>query len=329
MPESSVLNQPRFTQPDGWRWHTFRTSRNYKIRMGSVQPKDKIPSAAIVCLPGLSEFSEKYFELAHDMLSRNFSFWILDWYSQGESDRAHDNRSKISCDSFDNHVDDLNTFIMDYIKPASMHPAVGRIPMVMIGHSMGGHIGLRYLSEKQNKVFSAAAFSAPMLRIAQLDSVPFFLQRGITSVFQFAKDSYAIGASDWGPTHRADPPGIGNFSSDPARDALHRAWFETYPYLRVGGPTWKWVHEAVKSCALMARPDTLKKIEIPVLLAVAGDDRVVSSNAIRRAAKFIPHAEVLDLPQARHEILMERDQYRKPFMRKFDALIQAHVSKIG
>lgn len=330
MVDQNPLAQPRFSQPDGWRWHTFRTARNYKIRMGSVQPaQNSIPAAAIVILPGLSEFAEKYFELAHEMLARNCSVWILDWAGQGESDRLLENRQKISCDDFAYHVDDLNTFIMDYIKPASMHPHVGKIPMIMLGHSMGGHIGLRYLAEKQNKIFSAAAFSAPMLSIKQVEYLPFFAQRALTSVMQASKDSYLPGASDWGPTHRADPPGLSPFSSDPVRDVLHRAWFENYPYLRVGGPTWKWAHEAIKSCALLSNPKLLKRIEIPVLLASAGDDRVVSSRAIARAAKLIPHGDLLEIPQARHEIFMERDQYRKPFLRKIDGLIQAHARKIG
>ena len=61
--------EERFLEPEGWRWHSFTRptqSGGRKIRFGSVFPKDSVPDAVVVCLPGLSEFSEKYYEMSRE-----------------------------------------------------------------------------------------------------------------------------------------------------------------------------------------------------------------------------------------------------------------------
>lgn len=141
--DPNLLKQPRFVQPENWRWHFFKTATGHKIRFGSVFPKDRIPDAVVVCLPGFREFGEKYFELAHDMLSRNMAFWVIDWVGQGESDRLLRDPYKVHSLGIEKNVADLQQFIDDYVKPAAVHPDVGRLPVILTGHSMGAHIGDR------------------------------------------------------------------------------------------------------------------------------------------------------------------------------------------
>ena len=129
-----------FSEPKGWRWHHFtRATKGMerKIRFGSVFPQDNIPDAIVVCLPGLSEFGEKYFEVAQNCLDMNLAFWVLDWTGQGASSRYLKNTHKRHGGHFEEDVADLHKFIMDYIKHSSVHPDKGRIPMVMLAHSMG------------------------------------------------------------------------------------------------------------------------------------------------------------------------------------------------
>ena len=168
----ALLSQARFTQPENWRWHSFKSSSGHKIRFGSVFPKDTIPEAVVVCLPGFREFGEKYFELAHDMLSRNFGFWVIDWAGQGGSDRLLEDPFKVHSLGFEQNIADLKQFILDYVKPAAVHPDVGRLPVIITGHSMGAHIGLRYLHDNQENFVLAAAFSAPLISIRQFSGYP-------------------------------------------------------------------------------------------------------------------------------------------------------------
>lgn len=57
-----------------------------------------------------------------------------------------------------------------------------------------------------------------------------------------------------------------------------------------------------------------RQVKVPVLLIQAGNDRIVSNLAQKRfidkLRKTNPHAELLSIEGAQHEILFETDQYR-------------------
>jgi hypothetical protein len=62
--------ETRFLEPAGWRWGFITNGKGKKLRYGMVMPQNGKPDAVVVVLPGLSEFSEKYFEIASAMLAR-------------------------------------------------------------------------------------------------------------------------------------------------------------------------------------------------------------------------------------------------------------------
>lgn len=321
MNSSLPILESRFLPPEGWRWHSFTNPQGRRLRFGTVAPASRIPDAVVIMAPGLSEFGEKYFEMAHDLLARNLSLWVIDWQGQGLSDRHLKNYPmRRSSSGFDGDVEDFHYFIMEYVKHSAVHPDVGRIPLVLMGHSMGAHIGLRYL-EKYPDTFACAAFSAPMFAIRDLRFIPKFLQRALTGLFsEFMGNSYVFGGKDWSPDSRPMyKPSI--FSADPVRSQVQAAWFINNPALQVGNPTFRWLYEAITSCRFLNRPRFLRNIKTPVLLAIAGKDRLVDNAAIRRAAKLMPHADILELPESRHEIFMETDDIRARFLKAFEDLL--------
>ncbi|AEP10194.1 alpha/beta fold hydrolase [Micavibrio aeruginosavorus] len=312
---------PRFLQPDGWRWHNFTNPQGRTLRFGTVSPRDKIPDAVVVCLPGLSEFGEKYFELAHDMLDRNLAFWVLDWQGQGKSHRHLNNKHRRYSTGFDDDVADLHFFLNEYVKHAAVQPDVGRIPLVMLAHSMGGNIGLRYLSHHQD-MFACAAFSAPMLGIQALNIMPQRVHLLLTGLFnEIAGTQYVFGGKDWSPVERDDPK-RNIFSSHPGRAAIHNAWSRFDPALQVGNVTFRWLYEAARSCALLQQKNILEDIHTPCFLACAQNEKLVDNRATHKAAARMPHAKVMDLQESLHEILMERDPIRNAFLNGFDELLQ-------
>lgn len=320
-PHNLPALESRFLPPPGWRWHVFTNPQGRKIRFGTVAPESRVPDAVVIVAPGLSEFGEKYFELAHDLIQRNLSLWVMDWQGQGLSDRHFKNAPhKRHSSGFADDVADFHYFIMEYVKHSAVHPDVGRIPLVLLGHSMGGHIGLRYLQEHP-ETFACAAFSAPMLGIRDVRMVPAVLRPVITGLLsEVMGSSYVFGGSDWRESARANP-GQNIFSGDPVRDTIHNAWSLQDARLQVGSPTFRWLHEAVKSCAQLNRARVLRGIQTPILLALAGQDVLVDNHAIRRAAKLLPEATLLELPASHHEILMETDAIRNEFLHAFEALL--------
>ncbi len=308
--------EERFSEPEGWRWHAFKNKKGKRVRYGSVFPKDSIPDAIIVGLPGLDEFAEKYFEVARTLLSRNLAFWVIDWQGQGQSERSNGQHD------FEDNISDLHQFLNDYVFPASVHPDRGRIARVMLGHSMGGNIGLRYMHQYPDS-FLCSILSAPLIDIAKRSPLPISLSVLLLyTLFPFHRKP-APGYKNLFPDRRPEEADI--FSSDEARRKIHNLWHMSDPSLKIDHVTIGWLQQVMKSCAKLQKKSVLKNIKTPTLIGIAGKESLVSNAAIKKAARFLPNAEILDLPEARHEILVETDEMRDLFFKAFDDFLNIHV----
>lgn len=315
--------EERFQPPEGWRWHTFE-HEGRKLRFGTVAPKDRIPDAIVIGLQGVNEFTEKYFETARDMLGRNLSFWMMDWFGQGQSGRSLSNPKKRHSNGFDNDIEDLHYFIMEYVKHSAVHPDVGRIPLVMMAHSMGANIGLRYLN-KYPQVFACAALSAPMFGIYALRFVPKGLRSDLTTILKsFFDTNYAPGGGTVAK-HVTDRHRL-MLTHDPLRGAVAPAWQALHPNL-TDGITIGWLYEAVKSCAITCQPDFLKAVRTPMIIGIPGYELLVDNKETRAGASLLPNCLTVELPASSHEILMESDETRTVFLNAFDDLLKRNDIK--
>lgn len=313
--------------PEGWRWHNFKNAQDRPLRFGTVAPPSHIPDAVVIGLQGLGEFTEKYFEVAHTLLGMNLSFWMIDWQGQGQSHRHLKERQKRHASSFDDDVADLHYFLMEYVKHSAVHPDVGRIPLVMLGHSMGANIGLHYLKQHPD-MFACAAFSAPLIGIHAVRNLPNWLTLGLTGVLKEAMDQSWVefGGKEWHP-HMRDLKRNDIHSTDAVRKTVHNAWCQHDPDLQVGNITYGWLHEAQLSCSKLQKNGFLKDIETPCLFALAGQEKLVDNDAARKAIHAMPHATILELPDAKHEILMECDSVRDAFFKAFGTLLHDNEIK--
>ncbi len=253
-------------------------------------------------MPGLSEFTEKYIETAKFFNEQGYNFYVIDWAYQGRSTRFQGNPNKRYSDGYDSDISDISYFMNDVLKTNT--------DFYMLGHSMGGHIGLRYLAT-QNHNFKAASFSAPMIGIKDLRFFPCWM----ACIFNSLKTKYVPGGKDWFEEARKSD-GTDIFSSDPARDKIHQAWSKANPELRVGNATFKWLCESLRSIRFLKKKSTLSKVSTPVLFAYSGNDALVDNRTIIKAARKIKSAKVLKLKNAKHEILMETDDIRDAFLNK-------------
>lgn len=315
--------EPRFLPPESWRAGWLTNPRGQKIRYGHVAATGPARGTAVI-LPGLSEFCEKYFETMRDLQARGLNVYVIDWRGQGLSDRHLENTQRRHSDSFDNDIADLHQLITEHVIPESTAPDGKTLPLVMIGHSMGGNLGLRYLADHPG-VFACAGFTAPMMGIKQLEKIPMAVSVALTGIFSFfAGKRYVFGGGEWTAESRARP-GKNIFSSDPERDTAHNAWCLWDKRLQIGNVTFRWLYEAVKSCALLQKKSYSGAIQTPCVAAIAGTERLVDNHAARRALAIMPHMKVIELRAAKHEILMETDQQRNKFLAAFDELVNATI----
>lgn len=326
---SSVQSPPglqkRFTKPEAWRWGVFERNGR-KVRYGFAQVDNQNPAANVFILPGLSEFPEKYFETARNLLEQNMSVWVIDWAGQGKSSRYLKNRYKRHSGGFQAYIQDLHYLMQLCLDDQNGHFGTktentsnvqkkiskNKIPLAMLAHSMGANIGLRYMLDHPHS-FSCAAFSAPMFGILGLKYIPFAVTRLMAAL---APESYVPGGKDWHEYTRARS-GNDVFSTDPVRGALHNAWCLADPELQVGSVTYRWLYEAEKSCRILRRSPLLETIQTYCIAGFAGDDLFVDNTTGQKVMNRLSYSKTLEFPDAQHELLMERDEIRRPFLKAF------------
>lgn len=263
-------------------------------------------------LPGYTEFIEKHLETVGELTARGFAVATLDWRGQGLSTRHLADRHRGHIDRMETHLEDLQA-VLDRLD--GFHDG----PLTVVAHSMGGHIALRYCMAAPERV-ARAVLVAPMLGIGRR-GLPAGLARLLVEGFCLTPmlERYIFGGAGYGPRRRRFE---GNFlTGDRQRfEHLHQL-LATTPELAVGDPTFAWVRAAMRSIALLMARGTLERIRTPLLLALAGRERVVSNAAIEAAARRLPNARLVRLDEARHEILRESEPIRRAFWVAVDAFL--------
>jgi len=307
--------EARFLQPKGWQWREC-VRDGYALRYGYVKPAGaRSLKKVVVALPGLSEFCEKYFELAHDCLAQGYGFVVLDWRGQGRSSRYLDNPHKRHSQGFMADAYDLKSVLDDL--PATYANA----DLYMLAHSMGGNIGLRFLDHYAG-VFTAATFLAPLIGLHVFEALPEFLSAPLTHGLQsMMAENYVPMGGDWEPFSRDLQSHI-MFSTDIKRAAVHNAWMRHDPALRVGHVTNQWIDDAHRSCLYIQHDLAVSKIDIPCLFFVAGHEKLVDNGEVKLFANRLGQSNVIEFPRARHEIWMESDLMRHNFLLHFYSLIE-------
>jgi len=262
----------------------------------------------VVILHGRTEFIEKYFETVEDLTRRGFAVAAFDWRGQGGSDRLLKDRRKGHVDDFYHYVRDLDAVMHGVVLPDCPPP------YTILAHSTGGAVALLYAHKARTQI-DRMVLCAPFLG---LDGWFSGSLGGLTGFFCYLglAGSYVPGG---GATAFSTEPFAGNIvTSDPRRYARQAAVIDAAPALGVGSPTIGWVNAATRAFTIFRSPDFAGQIPVPVLIAMAGADTVVSNRTIENFAIGMKMVASVRLPGSRHEILMERDIFRDPFWAAFD-----------
>ena len=256
----------------------------------------KTDVATIVILPGFTEFCEKYSPHVLRLHQSGHNVLIIDWPGQGLSGHYGKDPLAVHCDDFSIYLDALDAAIK----------AVGlwQEQLFLFGHSMGGHLALRYAARRPahslGVILCAPMMAPPIMPICLIRGISKFLQgMGLGRAYP---PFHRVPELDWMRKYRPD----NKLTRWPQGYESQFFWFDDMPRLRRSGPTIGWVNAAYQSsaqCTLNA--DWLRSIRVPVLSFVAGDEKIVSASATNYALPFFPHLERHDFAGARHELLHE------------------------
>ena len=280
---------------------------NKKVHTISIKTGN---NKAIVISQGRNESVLKYKELAFELNQQGYDLYLIDHRGQGFSQRLGGNSYQGHVEQFQYYVDDLNHYI------SSLNLQLNYQNSYLLAHSMGSTISALYLQQFDHP-FQASVFFSPMLSINL--RMPTILAKIITysstQICSWFSDTpcYVFGGSDY-----KTPQFTGNKITS-SRLRFHSAinTFEQTPETQLGSPTMHWVSESIS--ATRQAIANANKITIPLLIIKAGADTTVTSSGQEQFFKnvtFCNSNQLVNISGAKHEILLERDQYRIPALNK-------------
>lgn len=285
--------------PAGGRAYWLRTEDGVRIRLAAWQGAQST-KGTVFLLPGRTEYIEKYGPAATDFAERGYAMIAVDWRGQGIADRLINDRTKGHVNRFLDYQLDFDTVLQAVEKLGLPRP------WFILGHSMGGAIGLRRLMGPHP--FAAAAFSAPMWGIKmplQTLAEPLAHTLGGAGFKEsFAPSTNAV-------TYVLRTAFIDNrLTTDPAMWAFMIEQVAAQPDLAIAGPTIQWLTESLRECAALA---ALPAPDLPCYCALGARERIVETGSVRTRMAQWAKGRLEIIEGAEHEIMMETAPVRAQF----------------
>ncbi|WP_323765314.1 alpha/beta hydrolase [Marinovum sp.] len=299
--------------PAGGRCVWLTADDGTRIRIGHW-PSGATPKGSFLIFPGRTEYVEKYGVLASDLTALGYEVVAVDWRGQGLADR-------LLPDARVGHVDIFDDYQRDVRAVLAALPALGLPePLFLLGHSMGGCIGLRALCN--DLPVRGAVFSGPMwgIRIAGA-ARPAAWAMGWTSRKLGLSHLYA--PSTGATSYVATAPFADNVLTRDREMFEHmRAQVRAHPELQLGGPSLHWLHEALRECRALA---ALPAPDLPCITFLGSNERIVSAPEIHSRMAGWPQGRLEVIEGGEHEVLMEGADLRRQIL----ATALAHVDRAG
>ncbi len=297
--------------PPGGQAHWLNTADDTRIRVARWTPEGNA-CGTVMMFPGRTEYIEKYGDTASEFVGRGFAFLSIDWRGQGLADRLLDDPRVGHVDKFTDYQQDVRASL-----ELAEHLELPR-PWYVIGHSMGGAIGLRAVFE--NDSFTACAFTGPMWGI-------FFtpLMKPLSRLTAYWGPRFGLGEKTPPTTslesYVLSQPFEGNvLTRDPGMYKMMQDQLIAYPDLALGAPSTIWLREALEECSwLMSQtaPAT------PCLTFLGSHEQIVDRKAIRARMANWPSGTLIEIPDGEHEVLMEAPDIRGPVFDQLAAHFKA------
>ena len=255
------------------------------------------PKGVVVISHGLGEHSDRYSNIMNALAGAGISFYALDHRGHGKSGgkRGH-------VDRYMKYVDDLKKLVDTLVK--TENPG---LPVILLGHSMGGLIAMRYALEYPEDL-KGLILSAPALVPAV--AVPGW-KKSLGRIFSVIAPGLAMNNELDPADISSDPDVVQAYRDVPlVHDMVSARWYTEYL-------------DTAEYC--LARP---AEIEMPLLVIHGTADRMVSpessrivfENASSRDKKIFTWEGLF------HETMNERIEDRKKVLKTISAWITSHMS---
>ncbi len=303
MMETAPLFSEITDGPDRGQAYWLTTEDGVRIRAG-VWPHDGA-KGTVLLFPGRTEYIEKYGCTASDLAQCGYATCAIDWRGQGLSDR-------LTSDPMSGHVIRFEDYQKD-IDPVLKMASELNLPQPwhLLGHSMGGGIGLQAIQKGLPVV--SCAFSGPMWGISistpmrpvawALSALAQKIGFGHLYTPGTSRQSYVLDEKFADNKLTNDRP-MYDYMIDQVR---------TQPDLGLGGPSMGWLIEALKATRQMQRHASPN---IPCLTFYGSQEAIVDVPRIEDRMARWPNGTLLRIEGAHHEVLMDTPDIRADITRK-------------
>lgn len=293
-------------QARAW-WMT--TSDGLRVRIAHYGSQGA--QGTVLLFPGRTEYVEKYGRVARILSEAGYHTLTIDWRGQGLADRMLGERRTGHVGVFEDYQRDIAAMLHladDLGLPQRKH---------MIGHSMGGCIGLRAVLDGLD--VASCVFTGPMWGIRISDPVR-------PAAWAISRVSKTVGLGHLiAPGRGVDSYVASNtfpnnlLTTDPEQWDYMRGQILAIPELQLGGPSLNWLHEALAETRRLSRQPSPN---MPCLCYCGTNERIVDIDRIRSRMARWPQGRLDMVETGEHEILMEsapiRDRVLSEMIDQFD-----------
>ncbi|MFT8705115.1 alpha/beta fold hydrolase [Bifidobacterium aquikefiricola] len=251
---------------------------------------------AVVISHGLTEFAEKFNELAWYFLLAGYSVCIIEHRGHGQSARDVADPDLVWIDDWNRYAEDMSYFCSQIAQEYA-----DGLPLCLFAHSMGGGIGAAVL-EQRPTIFDKAVLSSPM--IAPRTGLPNWLAAAFVSSACAAGFSKRMAPGQRPFVASARVQDVENVSASRAN------WFHALRMNNMrrhtSAPTYGWVRESLKLSHSVLQPGMCARIETPVLVFQSGNDDYVLNPPQNRFVQQVRDggcpAELIRVDNGPHEL---------------------------
>ncbi|RYH02368.1 alpha/beta hydrolase [Salipiger sp. IMCC34102] len=297
--------------PDAGAAHWLRTTDNRQIRVGHwVSDADR---GTVLLFPGRTEYIEKYGRAAADFRARGYATIAVDWRGQGLAERLLPARATGHVGTFADYQKDVAA-MLTHARDLGLPK-----PFYLVAHSMGGAIGLRALIE--GLPVRAAMFSAPMWGIQMSATLRPAAWALATLARKVGLDTgMAPGQKVESYVNRMTLE-TNELTSDPEMYDYMIRQLTKAPDLGLGGPSLRWLYEAMAESRHLAR---LTSPRTPCVTHLGTAETIVDTDRVRARMDRWTGGTLEEIEGAKHEVMMESPQIRARVFDTTCALFDAH-----
>jgi lysophospholipase len=284
--------------PQSGQAHWVKTSDGLRLRVGHWR-SETTTKGTVLLFPGRTEYIEKYGPAASELANRGYATVTIDWRGQGLADRMLPERRL-------GHIVDFQDFQKDVAAALDLADRLALPkPYFLIGHSMGGAIGLRALIEGLS--VKACVFTGPMWDIHISPMMrPFGKLMGKFGP-AIGLGAILVPTMDLQTYVLANPFEGNTLTNDTASYQFMRDQLKAQPDLALGGPTISWLGQGLKDCAALAAMDSPA---LPCITFLGKLEQIVDCPAIHHRMARWPGGELEVLEGVQHEVMMETSDVR-------------------